>query len=149
MSCIIHHQDPFFMQVQNIKSEIKYGICVKCYGLVCVEWQLVWLIYTQQIFQLSVSQIPLSECCTLHLNQGKKCFCHCCTYFLSDRNNGDNYQLCPYISHFLGIAGLIPSSNMFDTLYHKSNMSSGVPTGNGKLAKSQFHVYGLLPLMQL
>ena len=26
---------------QNMKSEIKYGICVKCYGLICVERQLV------------------------------------------------------------------------------------------------------------
>jgi hypothetical protein len=29
------------------------------------------------------------------------------------------------------------------------NMSSGVPTGKGELVKSQFHVYGLWPLMQL
>ena len=47
---------PMF-QVENLKSEIRYGICVKCYGLVCDEWQSVWLIYTWQIFQLSVVHI--------------------------------------------------------------------------------------------
>jgi len=51
---------------------------------------------------------------------GEKSFHHCCPYCLSDRSNGDNHPLCPYISHFLGMAGLIPSSNMFDTLHHKS-----------------------------
>ena len=34
---MIYHQGPFFMSIQNLKSEFAYFICVMCYGLICVE----------------------------------------------------------------------------------------------------------------
>ena len=66
------------------RSEFEYWICVMCYRLICIEWKLVQSIHTWQVFQLSVSQILLSEDCNVHLHHGRESLYHCCTYCLND-----------------------------------------------------------------